>query len=154
MRPRLALVLALALSISIAACGDPLDSRLTWPDFGGVERFAAQAFPVLESRCAHPGCHGNAQRPFALFAPRRHRLDPAATHRMTPLTDEEMRLNFWQTTAFLLDTQSAEASLLLRLPVHPAGHGGVFVFPDRDDYGYRTLHAWIQFALDDAPTSP
>jgi hypothetical protein len=118
-----------------------------WPRFGGLDAFVEQAQPVLAARCANPSCHGRPERPLALFAVHRHRLDPADTFLDDPLTEEELRHNFNQTTAFLLDVSEPDESLLLVKP--RSEHAGVVVFGDAADYDHVRLREWIELALAD-----
>jgi hypothetical protein len=135
------------LLLSIGGCDADAGGVDAWPRFGGLDAFEEQAQPVLSLRCANPSCHGRPERPLALFAVHRHRLDPADTFVDEPLTEEELRRNFLQTTAFLLDVTEPGESLLLVKP--RSEHAGVIVFGDVADYDHVRLREWIESALAD-----
>ena len=122
---------------------------------GDPQRFALEIQPLLGARCADVGCHGNPTRPFSVYAPRRYRLDPAATFLDQPLTSEELRRNLIQTTAQLAGLDRAETSALLRKPLAPAtggsDHVGGSQFLDPSDAEYQQLRLWAQSCLPAEP---
>lgn len=128
-----------ALMLACAACGDTGGSTtLASPD---VARFETLVAPVLETSCASVSCHGDAQRPLALYAPRQRRLDPAARYDKTPLTPAEVRANYDAVRGFL-DAASALDTTLVRRPLGYAGHTVVFEAPS--DPGCRALRVWLE----------
>jgi hypothetical protein len=126
------------------------------PQAGDFEQFVDLAQPILAARCANPSCHSDPDRPLFLYATHRRRLDPADTYLDTPLSDDELTHNHLRASLFVEGLEDGSESLLLRKPLAVAEggvhHAGITVFLDASDYGYRTLHAWIETALGHAPT--
>jgi hypothetical protein len=141
-----------ALALAAAACAVEVPSAEPWPALGGVEPFAELAQPVLAERCANPSCHGNPDRPLAVFAVHRYRLDPDATFLDAPLTAEELERNFVRAAAFLLEVDAAEDSALLAKALAReaggSGHDHGAVFTDRAEHDYVQLLDWATLALD------
>jgi len=129
---------------ALAACGSSGPEQ-PWPDFGGTALFAAQAQPILAARCANPSCHGNAQRPLALFAPLRYRDDPALMFVDSPLSATEIEANYRRSIAFLLHVDRADASRLLAKPL--GVHAGVHVFADPQEQDAQQLRDWANTAI-------
>jgi hypothetical protein len=135
--PAFRLEIALLLA---CACGgpDPGSIDLPAPSF---TRFAQEVEPVVERRCSSPACHGDAARPFALYAPLRRRLDPARLFLGEPCTPDEVRRNWEATRGFLPE-------LLLCKPLDEPGcrHGGGAVFASGADPEYLRLVEWAESA--------
>lgn len=145
-----------ALLAALAGCvegpgGAPLPAA-------GIEAFAAEAQPVLAARCANPSCHGNPWRPLALYAVRRHRLDPADTHLEAPLTEAELRLNLLHTLGLLATADDPADSLLLRKPLAVGAggvaHAGGAQFADPLSHDYQRLLRWARGAVADGSHDP
>ncbi len=134
------------------ACVDAGDTE-PLPIAGGLDAFLELAQPVLAARCANPSCHGNADRPLAVYAVHRHRMDPRDVYVDTPLSDEELRHNFVQASVFLLGVRDASQCPLLTRPLAVeaggSGHASVAIFAGTADYDYQRLHAWIEATLDE-----
>ncbi len=132
--------------LALLACASCLDAPAP-QDLPRAELapFVDQAQPVLEARCANPSCHGTGERPLAVFAVRRYRLDAGDTHVDAPLTDEELRLNLLRAALFTVDVPHARDSLLLVKPL--SGHADVDVFTSAEEYDYRRLEAWVDEVL-------
>lgn len=145
-RARLVATLALTALVGLGACEGPgLDPRPI--SLGPMDVFASDVEPVLETRCAQGGCHGRADRPFVLFAPGAHRLDPSRLHLAEALDPIEVETNA-RRLAVLADPAVPERSLALRKPLAVSAggvhHGGGDVFPDRSDPGYLALRRWLR----------
>lgn len=135
----------LAVALALGGCAGPaLDPRPV--ALGPIDVFAAEVEPVLEARCAQGGCHGRGDRPFVLFAPGAHRLDPARLHLAEPLDLQEVEINA-RRLAVLAEARDPDRSLALRKPLALAAgglhHGGGDVFVDRTDPGYRSIRRWL-----------
>lgn len=139
------------IALWLLACVEGPGGPVPLPD-ADYDGFVRDVQPVLVG-CANPSCHGSADRPLEIYAPRRHRLDPEQVHRDTPLTDEELERNFDRARALLVDIAAPEDSPLLHEPlaIEAGGseHGGGVQFEDRDDPGYRVLEAWIAASLEE-----
>lgn len=140
----------LAAGATFGACVDGPGESTPLPE-ADFELFVASAQPVLELRCGTPSCHGDAMRPFEVYAPHSHRLDPADDFLDTPLTEEELLRGFDEARAFLTDVDVPEDSLLLRKALHPdaggAVHAGGVQFLDATDSGYQGIYEWVADAL-------
>ena len=100
--------------------------------------FAVEAAPLLERRCVDAGCHGDAARPFALYAPGRRRANPSDTFLNVPLTNAEFSANRDATLGFLV-AEPLRDSTLLRKSLGELGHGGGVVFVHPSDPEVRAL---------------
>jgi hypothetical protein len=137
--------------VLLAGCidgpGDPVA-----PPSADYDLYVDTVHPVFESSCSNPSCHGNGQRPFEVFAARRNRLDPAELYRATPLSDEELALDFERSCGFLVDLDRAEDCALLNKPLAPSAggttHGGETQFADREEPGYQAILRWVDLALE------
>ena len=102
--------------------------------------------PVLERGCANPTCHGNAERPWRIYARHMHRADAAATWSDAPLTDAELTANATWTMPFIKHADP-DGSELVRKPLHPSAGGSPHVggaqYRDRDDPDFAALRAWV-----------
>lgn len=107
-------------------------------------RFDALVGPVLEERCANPSCHGSLLRPFALYAPRRLRMDPDDVYSERPLTEAERAHNAAVSRTFA-GTSAAGSPLLCKSLGTAAGctHGGGALFGGPLEDGYVRLRTWI-----------
>lgn len=136
--------------VALGACAVDPPAPVPMPD-GDLAVFAAEAQPVLDRACADPGCHGNAERPLALYSPGRRRADPVRTFLDEPLDDAELLANARAVAAFaldpMLDGAPLDECLVLRKPLAVAaggaGHEGGAVFDGRDDDGYLGLRAFL-----------
>jgi hypothetical protein len=134
-----------------------LASCVTGPGEGGAlpladyEAFTAEVQPVLAARCSNPSCHGEAGRPFELYAEHMHRIDPEDVWRDTPLTGAELWLNFQRTCALLVGVSTPEDCPLLTKPLATeaggAEHEGGAQFLDMADPEYEALYEWVAAAL-------
>jgi hypothetical protein len=148
---------AVVWALFVAACVEE-PAPLPLPE-GDPALFAARAEPVLEARCADPGCHARRERPFALYAPGRHRADPARLYLDEPLTAEELAANRRAVDAFALAPLAAgeplAACLVVRKPLAVAaggaGHEGGEIFMSTDDPGYLALAAYLATVRMGAP---
>lgn len=138
------------LLLSCGACINGSDMQALPND--QLEPFAELAQPVLETRCANPSCHGNGERPLAVFAVHRYRMDESSTFVDAPLTEEELRLNLLRAALFTVDLEHASDSMLLVKP--RSRHADVDVFTDDADFDYRRLHGWIETAMHDRAAAP
>lgn len=122
---------------------------LTSADLDG---FILRAEPGLMT-CANESCHGDSDRPLALFAPLLHRADPADLWRDEPLTQAEHVANLQAVLPFV-DRQQPHRSLLVRKPLAPedggAAHRGGVQWWDADDPECEAVVAWIR-SLSEVP---
>jgi hypothetical protein len=134
--------LVAALVVPLVACGPDAGTReLT---VGPMDEFVHGVAPVLEARCAHGGCHGRPDRPFALFAPGVYRLDPSRTHLAEDLSPREHELNAARIAAWV-DPLAPDDSLVLEKPLASgAFHGGGEVFAGETDPDYVVLRDWLR----------
>ncbi len=142
----------MAASLGLSACVDgPGPSHELV--LGDAATFATDVQPVLSTTCANPACHGNEKRPLALYAPQRHRADPARVWLDEPLTDAELARNQVRVTAFALFAPSVEHVLLLCKPLAPAEggceHSGGIQLMDTDEPHYHALYDWTVAARDE-----
>ena len=116
-----------------------------------VATFVQEVQPVFAKRCANPSCHGSGRRPLEVFAVHTHRLDPAHVYLDAPLTETELERNYHRASAFVLEIDRPEQSLLLLKPLARAAggarHGGDAVFSDRESAEYQALERWIETHL-------
>lgn len=138
------------VTLLLIACLDGPGEPVVLPE-ADYDAFVADVHPVLEVGCANPSCHGSEARPFRVFAARRHRLDPDELYRATPLTDEELTLDYECAASFLVDLQNADDCQLLTKPLDPedggSEHRGGVQFADVEEPGYQTIAAWVDDAL-------
>ncbi|MEZ4269135.1 MAG: hypothetical protein R3F39_22495 [Myxococcota bacterium] len=108
--------------------------------------FAARAGEVLAQRCGTANCHGNAERPYALYAPLQRRQPEIGDYAKRPLTEAEIDANYVATLGFLDAERALDTTLLRRaLAVGGAGsHGGGAVFEAPSDPECRALRDWIE----------
>lgn len=104
--------------------------------------FVSEVQPVFEQSCSNPSCHGADDRPFEVFCPQRHRLDPDDTWRDTPLTEEELRLGFENARGFLVGIERPQDCPLVALPSSP-DHASGRVFEDRTAPGWAAIFRWV-----------
>ncbi len=153
LRPRLArtrgaLAAALAALALMSAAGCDADglgdlAPLRSPD---REAFAARAGEVLTQRCGTASCHGQAERPYALYAPLQRRQPEIGDYAKRPLTEAEIDANYLATLGFLDADRALDTTLLRRaLAIGGAGsHGGGAVFEAPSDPECRALREWIE----------
>jgi len=117
--------------------------------------FRRDVQPILERRCANPSCHGRPERALELFAPGQHRLDPATLHAAGAIGEEELRLNYWRASCFLLEGRAPERSIILTKPLAPqaggSAHGGGAQFEDPAEPEYRALLEWARARTEERP---
>lgn len=108
--------------------------------------FAAEAGPVFASRCADYVCHGDANRPFALYAVARRRLLPADNFTARPLTKAELNANYTATLGFIDAPRGRDTTLVQKaLGVGGiGGHQGGAVFKAPSDPECLVLTHWIE----------
>lgn len=108
--------------------------------------FTESVQPGLSMRCASPACHGTGDRPLSLYAPGKHRLDPARTFLDEALDADELRLNALRVLAFA-QTDPIERAEIITKPQSPADggtwHGGGTVFKTDDDPDLVALLVWL-----------
>lgn len=135
--------------VLVGGCIEPGDSQ----PFPGADfdRFADEIQPLLIGRCGNPSCHGAVERPLEVYATHFHRLDGEDVYLDTPLSDEEVWLNYVRATSFIVDLQDAHRSLLLLKPLAVesggAAHAGGAQFADADGREYALLLEWIEDSL-------
>ena len=114
--------------------------------------FRCNVQPVLAARCAFPACHGDAQRPLAIYAVGRMRYAVGWDRPTAPITDAELAANFAVATGFATTTATGQAWLLAKPLATEAGgyfhrgaelYGEGDVFASTDDRGYQLLARWI-----------
>lgn len=114
----------------------------------GLDRrvFQESIEPVLQQRCANPSCHGRLERPWAIYAPGRFRLDPTRVFIDEELSAREEEHNFWVSSVFAgLGGMQAKERLLIQKPLaQVVYHGGGVVFMGERDEAARRLLAWIE----------
>lgn len=129
----------------LPGCGDTPDPA-PLPDLDR-ETFRREIEPALIERCANPStCHGDATRPYALYAPHANRLNSSDVYRDPPLTEAEHRANFRRTRSFAVRTTDGRELLVKPLAEHIGGipHDGGAVFTTRRDADYRRISDWIE----------
>jgi hypothetical protein len=147
-RPRGTLAAALAALALLSAAGCDSDGLGDLVPLRSLDEaaFAARAGEVLTQRCGNAGCHGNAERPYALFAPLQRRQPEIGDYAKEPLTEAEIHANYLATLGFL-DAERALDTTLLRRALGTGGagsHGGGAVFEAPSDPECRALREWIE----------
>ncbi len=104
--------------------------------------FAAEAAPLLETRCGDAMCHGRGDRPYALYAAGARRIQAADTFMKTPLTSAEVDANYWSTLGFV-DASQPRATTLVLKAVGKLGHGGGPVFAAPSDPECEAVTNWL-----------
>ncbi len=127
--------------LALLGCADDPDALTPLPALDRAD-FAAEAGPLIAKRCGLSPCHGDAARPFNLFAPRQRRLPPTTTYDRGPLSDAEIDANYRATLGFL-DADRAVDTLLVQKSLGRAAHGGGLVFEAPSDPECRAIRAWI-----------
>lgn len=136
------LVMVVAASLG-SGCGGPENGTNAVRAFDR-DAFVATVQPIVAERCANPSCHGRLERPLALYAPMRFRLDPTRTHIDEPLTAREVDHNFWASAFLSTEAERAEESLFLAKPLAQIRyHGGGAIFDSAEDAEYRALLVWV-----------
>lgn len=114
---------------------------------GDYSEFETHVQPILSEGCGSPSCHGTNERPLELYSVRMHRLDPDDVFLETPLTPEELWLNFARSCGFLMDLDAPEDCELLKKPLDPKAGGSEHVggvqFGDADNPDYASILDWI-----------
>lgn len=112
--------------------------------------FRDQVYPILLADCGFNGCHGTAERFFAVFGTARGRLDPA-TDLDAPATPEELAVSYTRARSMLISPDGVGRAPLLRKPLAiddgGVGHAGTdpwgqAIFPSKSDPRFMTLAAW------------
>jgi hypothetical protein len=152
---RLAQVLA-ALGL-LGGCQADLDAAAAPADLDEAF-FRCRVQPVLTKYCATFACHGDARRPYRLFARNRLRYGGTESDRNAFLRVAEQEANFAATVAFV-DPARPDESLLTSKPLEEAA-GGSFhrgakifrmgdVFVDAEDRELAVLREWTLGAMED-----
>ena len=137
---------ALFVVLAVAGCAPPEDGESALPA-PSRDVFRDQAGPILEKRCCDAGaCHGVAERPYALYAVGRRRLDPTETYAATPLHPAEIDANYESTLGFIDATRGRETTLIKKaLAVGgKGGHQGGAIFEAPSDPACVALIDWIE----------
>lgn len=147
---------AMAGPLMTAGCVDGLGVAEAVPD-GDLAAFAAQVQPVLAEQCANPSCHGQPERPLAVFAVGLHRARPADLHLDAPLSAAELQGNALRVRSFMVGVERIDDCAVLRKPLAPSAggweHAGGTRFVDQSDAGYRSLADWLR-ASNDSTVAP
>lgn len=109
-----------------------------------LDRFEAEIQPILGATCASGSCHGAPGRPMPIFAPGRHRADPARTWLDEPLTEAELAQNLRYA---VLAADPLDPRLAHRPLAEAAGgswHGGGDQYEDRSEPDWQALDAWAR----------
>ncbi len=114
----------------------PNPSRATFPVEAGL---------ILAKRCGDATCHGNADRPYAMFAVSRRRLAAADQFTSHPLSTAEWDANYNATRGFL-DASRGRDTTLIQKALAVGGVGGhkpgaVFAAPS--DPECQAILNWI-----------
>ncbi len=113
------------------------------PGGGDSGEFFATVEPILTEGCANPSCHGNADRPYQVYAVHRNRLDEADLWADGVLNEAEHAANLAQARAF-----AAAPWELCRKPLDPAvggmSHDGGVSWSSVDDADYEAVRAWTE----------
>jgi len=104
--------------------------------------FDREAGLLIAKKCGDAGCHGRAERPFALFATGARRMDPTETHLKTALRPQEVDANYASTLGFVDSTQPRETTLLKKA-VGLLGHKGGYAFEAPSDPMAKAIAAWL-----------
>lgn len=136
----------LLATMILAACG-PIEpderAPLRRPDRA---LFSEEAGPLLGKRCGDLGCHGDAARPYALYAEGRRRLPPLTTYSKEALLPAEEAANYVATIGFVDDDDPLRTTLL-RKALGEGGaeaHGGGAVFEAQSDPECRAIVSWLR----------
>lgn len=162
MKTRSATALAVAALMWCGCAQDDLEEPEELPELD-EHFFRCQVQPVLASSCAFMDCHGNADRPFSIYAEQRYRLDIPWDDFEAELTDEELAANLLTVRGFV-STDGSAPNLLSEKPLDTRA-GGLFhrgrdlygdedVFTSREDARYRVLRDAAEGASDDAGCTP
>ncbi|MCK6573002.1 hypothetical protein L6V77_18120 [Myxococcota bacterium] len=127
----------------LVACQGPAPGLDVFAGVPDPVRFDTLAAPILERRCADVGCHGGDTRPYALYAVRRHRQDPADAFRATPLTLDERTANRVSAAGFVDATDPVD-TILLKKALGALAHGGGAVFQHASDPEMMTLRRALE----------
>jgi len=143
------LALACIACIACIACAaDGTDEPWALPALD-THYFTCEVQPVLAARCAFLACHGSRQRPLAVYAVQRLRLEVPWSDQAQPLSDVEVSLNYRAALGFAATEDPRRRPLFLGKPLDSdAGgyyHRGKALYGDQDvfldelDRGYRLL---------------
>lgn len=138
-------LIASALFLGVA-CGDQLQPESPVPALDRAT-YADVVQPILERGCSNPSsCHGRADRPLSIYAPRAYRAEPGAVFTDPPLTSDELDSNFDRTRGFAIDNGGGPELLSKPLAEGAGGarHEGGDVFQSMDDREYRAIQDWIR----------
>jgi len=135
-----------AIALACVASCAPLETHVEPLAQPSRAAFAELAGPLLAKRCCDASCHGDAQRPYALYAVGRRRLDPAETYASTPLTADEIEANYRATLGFVDAPRGRDTTLIQKaLAVGgPGGHRGGAVFEAPSDPECVAIINWIE----------
>jgi hypothetical protein len=132
------------LAVALGGCVvDP--SAMTELPGPSRANFAVEAGPILAKRCGDYACHGNADRPYALYAVSRRRLAPADQFTSHPLTTLEWDANYRATLGFLDAPRGRDTTLIQKaLAVGGVGgHKGGALFAAPSDPECQAILSWI-----------
>lgn len=113
---------------------------------GDLTQFAASVQPVLAARCADPTCHGRDDRPLAVYATRRFRMEPERVFLEEPIDADEIAANARSVASFMIGSRADDCPVLRKPLAESEGgahHLGGEIFTTRDDREYRALRAWL-----------
>jgi hypothetical protein len=141
------------IAISLAACIENPPRAIS------LDRkyFECQVQPVLDKSCSQNACHGDARRPFHVFARNRMRVVGTNVQRDLPLSTEELDANFTNALGFASPDDPPKSWLLMKPLDERAGgyfhrgqdlFGGDDVFVSTDDPDYERLLGWISGAAE------
>ncbi|MEZ4337514.1 MAG: hypothetical protein R3B82_12910 [Sandaracinaceae bacterium] len=144
------------LAVALAAgCAAPAPSA--WAPLD-EPYFRCRVQPGLTRSCSAFACHGDARRPFTVFARNRLRWGGDERDRNARLRDDERAFNY-ESALGMVDVDAPEESLILRKPLDAAAgggfHGGATLFGAGDVYAteedleYQVLREWVMGAVAD-----
>ena len=112
------------------------------PDYDAWER---DVYPIMLRDCGFPACHGDSDRPFAVYGPGRLRWDPETELDVPPTTAEVFQS--YQRARSMLTATDIDQSPLLRKVLPGGGHRGVdqlgrSVYADESDASYQVIRDW------------
>jgi hypothetical protein len=155
---RAAFLLAVGACMACASCRAPdLNDTKPLPELDAAF-FRCRVHPVLARSCGALACHGDARRPFHVYARNRLRAFGGEPDRDALLAPDELRASFDAARAFV-DADAPDQSPLLMKPLDQRA-GGAFhrgaeifgggnVFLSADDPERLTLRAWVLGAKED-----
>jgi hypothetical protein len=111
--------------------------------------FPLEAGPLLAKRCGDYGCHGGADRPYALYAVGRRRLVLSDQYSSHPLTVAEWDANYDATRGFLDAPRGRDSTLIQKALAigGVGGHKGGAIYAAPSDPECQAILAWIAGAM-------